>query len=201
MIYFQQFYLDREKDMAVALYMEGPRLFYVIRTPNHHTGNLITNLARLCGLETTLDENGLKVIRGEIVDRQDWLCNPGRKIMPMIARLTHITDEMVADQSPVDQVIRAFAEYIGDLPLVGHNIRSSDLHYIKRAADRAGIALENAFFDTYLYAKKFKAAQGWENVKLEYLSQQFGIAQNSAHRAWCDAEANVGVYYHLKYLE
>ena len=66
MIYFQQFYLDREKDMAVELYMEGPRLHYVIRTPNHHTGNLITNLARLCQLETTLDENGLKVIRGEI---------------------------------------------------------------------------------------------------------------------------------------
>ncbi len=66
MIYFQQFYLDREKDIAVDLYMEGDRLFHVIRTPNHHTGNLITNLARLCALKTTEDENGLKVIRGEI---------------------------------------------------------------------------------------------------------------------------------------
>ncbi|MBQ6173232.1 MAG: adenosine deaminase [Clostridia bacterium] len=66
MIFFQQFFLDREKDIAVDLWMEGDRLFHVIRTPNHHTGNLITNLARLCGLETTLDERGLKVIRGEI---------------------------------------------------------------------------------------------------------------------------------------
>ena len=66
MIFFQQFYLDREKDIAVDLYMEGERLFHVIRTPNHHTGNLITNLARLCALKTTEDENGLKVIRGEI---------------------------------------------------------------------------------------------------------------------------------------
>ena len=66
MIFFQQFYLDREKDIAVDLYMEGDRLFHVIRTPNHHTGNLITNLARLCALKTTEDENGLKVIRGEI---------------------------------------------------------------------------------------------------------------------------------------
>ena len=65
-IYFQQFFLDREKDIAVELYMEGERLFYVMRTPNHHTGNLITNLARLCGLETGLDETGLKVIRDEI---------------------------------------------------------------------------------------------------------------------------------------
>ena len=66
MIFFQQFYLDREKDLAVDLYMEGQRLFHVIRTPNHHSGNLITNLARLCGLETSVDEKGLKVIRGEI---------------------------------------------------------------------------------------------------------------------------------------
>lgn len=66
MIFFQQFYLDREKDIVVDLYMEGDRLLHVIRTPNHHTGNLITNLARLCALETAEDENGLKVIRGEI---------------------------------------------------------------------------------------------------------------------------------------
>ena len=66
MIFFQQFYLDKEKDIAVDLCMEGDRLFYTIRTPNHHTGNLITNLARLCGLETTEDDHGLKVIRDEI---------------------------------------------------------------------------------------------------------------------------------------
>ena len=66
MIFFQQFYLDREKDLAVALYLEGERLEYLIRTPNHHTGNLIRNLAKLCGLETSEDENGLQVIRGEV---------------------------------------------------------------------------------------------------------------------------------------
>ena len=47
MIAFGQFYLDREKDIAVELTMDGERLYHVIRTPNHHTGNLITNLARL----------------------------------------------------------------------------------------------------------------------------------------------------------
>ena len=66
MIFFQQFCLDREKDIMVDLYMDSERLMYVIRTPNHHSGNLITNLAGLCGLETQTDENGLKVIRGEV---------------------------------------------------------------------------------------------------------------------------------------
>ncbi len=66
MIYFQQFYLDREKDIAVELYMDGERLFHVIRTPNHHSGNLICNLARLCGLEPTEDRDGRLILRGEI---------------------------------------------------------------------------------------------------------------------------------------
>ena len=66
MIFFQQFYLDREKDIAIELYLEGTRMFYIIRTPNHHTGNLITNLAKLCELKTSTDEKGLKVIRDEI---------------------------------------------------------------------------------------------------------------------------------------
>ena len=66
MIFFGRFYLDREKDIAVELHMDGERLKYVIRTPNHHTGNLITNLARLCALDISFDEHGLKVIKGEV---------------------------------------------------------------------------------------------------------------------------------------
>ena len=64
MSYFGRFYLDKEKDMVVDLFMDHGELSYVLRTPNHHTGNLITNLARLCGLPLSFDEQGLKVIRG-----------------------------------------------------------------------------------------------------------------------------------------
>lgn len=142
----------------------------------------------------------VKVIDGEIVDRQDWLCNPGRRIVPRIARLTHITDDMVADAPSVAEVLRAFRDFSEGLPLVGHNIKSSDLRYIDRAAKTAGIQLENEFFDTYRYAKTLQKANGWPNVKLETLSSIFGISQPDAHRAWCDAEANVGVYFKLKEL-
>ena len=73
MIFFQQFFLDRERDIIVDLYLEGERMFYVIRTPNHHTGNLISNLAKLCSLETSEDDNGLRIIRGEIPRYVDGL--------------------------------------------------------------------------------------------------------------------------------
>ena len=58
--------MDREKDIVIDLYMDGERMHYVMRTPNHHTGNLIRNLAKLFGLETAEDENGLLVIRDEV---------------------------------------------------------------------------------------------------------------------------------------
>ncbi|WP_407383917.1 DUF1351 domain-containing protein [Ruminococcus sp.] len=151
--------------------------------------------------EAEITEIGaVKVVNGQVVSREDWLCNPGRKIVPRIARLTHITDAMVENEPPVSEIIRRFADFIGDLPLVGHNIKNSDLHYITRAAKRTGVRMENAFFDTYHYAKQFQKAQGWDNVKLETLSRIFDIEQQSAHRAWCDAEANVGVYFKLKEL-
>lgn len=142
----------------------------------------------------------VKVVNGVIVDRFSELANPGRKIIPRIARLTHITDAMLADKPPVGEVIRRFKEFVGDSVLVGHNIKNCDIPYISKAAKRAGVAFDNSFFDTYRYAKTKKTAMGWENVKLEYLSEYFGISQPDAHRAWCDAEANVGVYLKLKEL-
>lgn len=73
MSYFGKFYLDMEKDIAVELYRDGDELRYLLRTPNHHSGNLISNLARLCRLPVSLDEQGLRVIEGIIPRYVDGL--------------------------------------------------------------------------------------------------------------------------------
>ena len=60
-----QFYLDKEKDIVVNLEQENTdEMIYVLETPNHGTGNLITNLAKLCQVETQKDENDKKIIKG-----------------------------------------------------------------------------------------------------------------------------------------
>ena len=65
MAWFQRFYLDKEKDVIVDLYREkGGAMRFVLSTPNHGTGNLIRNLAALCGLPLSAGEDGLLVIRG-----------------------------------------------------------------------------------------------------------------------------------------
>ena len=67
MDFFDRIYLDKEKDIIVNLYRENEdELTYIIETPNHKTGNLITNLARICNLETEKNDKDMKIIKGTI---------------------------------------------------------------------------------------------------------------------------------------
>ena len=64
---FNRFFLDKEKDIIVDLYKEKEdEIRYILQTPNHNTGNLITNLAKLCNVETIKDKNDMKIITGII---------------------------------------------------------------------------------------------------------------------------------------
>ncbi len=66
MTYFTCFFLDNEKDIIVNLYKDLDRMFYVLKTPNHATGNLIRNIAKICDLPLTEDEDGMLIIEGEV---------------------------------------------------------------------------------------------------------------------------------------
>ena len=67
LIYFNKFYLDKEKDIIVNLYKSNiDELTYILETPNHNTGNLITNLAKICNVETIKNEKDMKIIKGVI---------------------------------------------------------------------------------------------------------------------------------------
>ena len=67
LIYFNKFYLDKEKDIIVNLYKsKNDELTYILETPNHNTGNLITNLAKICNVETIKNEKDMKIIKGVI---------------------------------------------------------------------------------------------------------------------------------------
>lgn len=67
MIFFDKFYLDKEHDIIVNLYKENnDELTYIIETPNHKTGNLITNLAKICDLPISKNDKDMKIIQGSI---------------------------------------------------------------------------------------------------------------------------------------
>jgi len=67
LVYFNKFYLDKEKDIIINLYKSNTdEITYILETPNHNTGNLITNLAKICNVETIKNEKDMKIIKGTI---------------------------------------------------------------------------------------------------------------------------------------
>lgn len=65
--FVEKFYLDKEKDIIVNLYKTAEdEMTYILETPNHHTGNLISNLAKLCQVETIKNEKDMKIITGTL---------------------------------------------------------------------------------------------------------------------------------------
>lgn len=69
LVFFKRFYLDKEKDIIINLYKSNKNdeeLTYIIETPNHGTGNLISNLAKVCDVKTTKNKSDMKIIIGTI---------------------------------------------------------------------------------------------------------------------------------------
>ncbi len=66
MTYFTCFFLDKDKDIIVNLYKDLDRMFFKLTTPNHSTGNLIRNIAKICRLPLSKDEDGMLIITGEV---------------------------------------------------------------------------------------------------------------------------------------
>ena len=139
----------------------------------------------------------VRVVNGEIVERFQMLANPGKGIPGPVQQLTGITNAMVADAKPYQDVAKFFKEFAGDAVLVGHNI-GFDIRMLAQAALPTGADFTNDYFDTNRYAKRLKQAQGWETTKLGYLAENLGVELNNAHRALADAEATAGVYMKLR---
>jgi adenosine deaminase len=113
---FGTFYLDKEKDLIVDLTLEGDEMHYVLRTPNHGTGNLIRNLARLCNLPLSEGEDGLMVVRGTVpcyIDRDN------RKMY-----IFRLLDTKVASIFPDGTI-----EIKASIPAISKTLMSQTKHY------------------------------------------------------------------------
>ncbi len=64
---YLRLFLDKEKDIIVNFYRSTyDELNYVIETPYHNSGNLISNLAKICGVSTSRNEHDMKIIKGSL---------------------------------------------------------------------------------------------------------------------------------------
>ena len=60
------------------------------------------------------------------------LINPNRLIPPEITQLTGITNQMVQKAPPLSAILHELEDFVGDCPVVGHNVQF-DLGFIFQA--------------------------------------------------------------------
>jgi len=133
-----------------------------------------------------IEVGAVKIEQGYIVDRFQSLMNPGFTITGFIESLTGISNELLIEAPSCEEVIAQFADWIGELPLVAHNV-GFDRSFLD--AELAGLGRErnNPLACTVLTSRRIFPSS--PNHKLATLVEFLGIANTGVfHRALNDAE-------------
>lgn len=121
----------------------------------------------------------------------EWstLINPGRRIPPSITELTGITDQMVLQAPYIQDVINDLGNFIGDLPILGHNV-NFDVSFFQRYK----LFRWNELIDTYEMAAVLLPSASRYNLRA--LAQELSVPY-TLHRALGDAQTTRGIYLRL----
>lgn len=141
-----------------------------------------------------IEIGAVRVIHGKIENEISVFVNPGRVLSDKIKELTHICDEDLHEAPFIQEVIGEIIEFIGELPLLGHNILF-DYSFLKRAAVNQGIPFEKEGIDTLRIARTMHPE--FSSRRLHSLCELYQI-DHIAHRALGDAEATVSIYHKFK---
>ncbi len=146
------------------------------------------------GLDSQTDaiiEIGARRFDGNRVENEfSTLINPGHHIPDFITGLTGISDEMVRQAPRIRDVLDELTAFIGDSPILGHNIQF-DLSFFRKY----NLFELNERIDTYELAAVLLPSASRYN--LGSLVQQLGIALPATHRALDDARATHGIFQRL----
>ncbi|ACL74834.1 PolC-type DNA polymerase III [Ruminiclostridium cellulolyticum] len=135
----------------------------------------------------------VKVRNGQIVDRFSAFVNPGVSIPSFIVKLTGITNDMVKDAPPIEQVLNEFMEFIQGSVLVAHNA-NFDVGFIKHNAKIIGEKVKNPYLDTLELCRKMFPELG--RYKLNIVAKHLKIELENHHRAVDDSMATAKIFIH-----
>ncbi len=136
------------------------------------------------GLDQRTDriiEIGAVKFRGhQEIEQYSTLINPGRDIPPFITELTGISNQDVADAPSIEDVLPGLIEFLGDYPMIGHNV-AFDAGFLARN----GVPVRTQTFDTYDLT--YALLPGATEYNLGGLGIAMGLIHESPHRALSDA--------------
>lgn len=138
------------------------------------------------GGDRAIEIGAVRIERGRVTDRFQGLMNPGMRINSFIEHYTGITNTMLKQAPPCEQVMRQFADFIEDFDLVAHNA-SFDSRFLASEFRRIRRNCTGEFACSMLAARRLY--QDAPNHKLGTLVAFHQIPNDGTfHRALADAD-------------
>ena len=138
-----------------------------------------------------IEIGAVKVEKGKITERFSTFVNPQIPIPFKITQLTSITDAMVLDAPPIEEVLPRFLEFVGDGVLVAHNA-SFDVSFIEQNCRYQDIQPDFTSVDTVAMARVLLPTLS--RFKLNIVAKALNISLENHHRAVDDAGATAEIF-------
>ena len=136
--------------------------------------------------DRAIEIGAVRVENGRITDRFQRLMCPNQRISGFIESYTGITNRMLQDADPAEQVMAEFADFIEDYNLVAHNA-SFDSKFLISELARIEQPCKQLFACSLLVARRLY--QNAPNHKLGTLVHYKNLPTDGTfHRALADAE-------------
>ena len=136
--------------------------------------------------DRAIEVGAVKIENGVITDSFQELMNPGVRVSRFIEDYTGITNSMLTDASPCNDVMRRFNDFIGNTNLVAHNA-SFDSRYLEAEFERIGCTAHGKFACSMLIARRIY--QNAPDHKLGTLVRYNNLPNDGTfHRALADSQ-------------
>ncbi|WHZ56281.1 ATP-dependent DNA helicase DinG [Metabacillus hrfriensis] len=153
------------------------------------TGNSPKKGDRIIQLAAVVIENG------KVAERFSSFVNPLKPIPHFIEQLTGISNEMVKDAAPFEDIAERVSALLSDAYFVAHNVHF-DLSFIQEELERSGLQrFTGPVLDTVELSRI--VFPGADSYKLSELCEELNIRHDNPHRADSDAEVTGELFVHI----
>src|SRR5271163_4982135 len=138
------------------------------------------------GPGTIIEIGAYRMVGKRLAETFSTLVRPNGGVVPrFITGLTSITTEMIREAPPIEAVLPAFREFMGDRVMVAHSA-AFDFGFLDFEYRRIfGIGLGNPVLCTLRMARRFMPSL--KRRRLDLLANHFGLSTEGRHRGLGDA--------------
>ena len=137
-----------------------------------------------------------EIKNGNIGRSYSRFVKPKEEIPPFITDLTGISNEMVSNEDPIEEVLPRFRKYIGNNTIIAHNAKF-DIKFLNYYLKKLGLEEIKEYICTLDLSKKVSSYKA-KNKKLATACEYYNIENKEAHRASSDTLATAQLFLKIR---